>query len=163
MLVQQERPYSRSHLLLVILVLCFVAATASSSWRPPSAPSAAAPLRLHNMMSSNMVLQRAPHRAVMWGQAEPWRTVSITVDEQHIVSTAVDGDGYWRAELQPHPPVFNTTLRVTDGFTTTTLLNVAFGDVFFCSGQSNMQVLHSHQASLSNTGDTQSGACPARC
>ena len=100
-----------------------------------------AALHINNVFSSNMVLQRAPQQAVMWGTGEPGRTVLVAVDGAEPVKGVVSGDGSWRVELLAHRASTGHTVIVTDGNSTITLSNVAFGDVYLCSGQSNMMIV----------------------
>ena len=105
--------------------------------------AAPAPLRLNNLFSNNMVLQRAPQQAVMWGYGEPGRTVTVALLPQNAssaVSAVVSNVGTWSVPLPATPAAMQRTITVSDGSSTITLTNVAFGDVYLCSGQSNMQV-----------------------
>ena len=103
--------------------------------------AAAAPLRLHSAFSSHMVLQRAPQQAVMWGYSEPGRTITVQLDSNNVTSTTVTSVGSWSVKLPATEASFNRTIGVSDGNATVTLTNVAFGDVYLCSGQSNMQIV----------------------
>ena len=51
-----------------------------------------------------------------------------------------DDSGNFTVTLTAHAAALSTTVVVSDGTTTLTLRNVAFGDLLFCSGQSNMQM-----------------------
>ena len=113
----------------LLLLLCFAVG-----------PTVGAPFRLHNLFSHDMVLQRAPQRAVVWGLGEPGSLITAAVDGGDHVSASVDSSGQWRMQLLAHGISFNSSLQVTDGVHSTLLTGVAFGDVYLCSGQSNMQV-----------------------
>ena len=95
-------------------------------------------LRLHQHFSSNMVLQRGPKQAMVWGEGVPGSAVTVLVGGEKAGTATVDGSGDWEARLAVQPLRLNTSVTVTDGTTTLNLTNVAFGDVFLCSGQSNM-------------------------
>ena len=95
-------------------------------------------LSLNQLFSSNMVLQRAPKASSMWGMGVPSSTITIQVDGDQLGSTTVDGSGYWLIRLTPRPLHHNATVTVSDGTTDLRLDSVAFGDVYLCSGQSNM-------------------------
>ena len=95
-------------------------------------------LHLPQAISSNMVLQRAPQSARIWGWAAAGSTVAVTVDSAAYKVT-VKPDGSWTVEFPPHPASVNNTITITGDGQTTTLANVAFGDVYICSGQSNME------------------------
>jgi sialate O-acetylesterase len=96
---------------------------------------AQADVKLPAVFSSNMILQR--DRAVpIWGTAEPGEAVTITFDKATTKTTAAP-DGRWKVMLKSHPAAESLTLTVA-GKNTVTLDNVAVGEVWFCSGQSNM-------------------------
>jgi len=95
---------------------------------------------LSNTLGSGMVLPRAPHAAALWGWIKPGDHVVAHIDGKSFDSTE-DAEGYWRLELAPMPAggPYTITLNTTSG-TSTVLDDVLFGDVFFCGGQSNMQM-----------------------
>ena len=129
------RPHSlmsRTPLLLVLLLSLLLASSHSLSQ--------AATLTLSNLFSSNMVLQRTPQQAVVWGYGEPGSTVTVTISGGDANSSQVGSDGHWSVQLPAQRASHGNTIGVSDGSTTLKLGNVAFGDVFLCSGQSNMQV-----------------------
>ena len=95
-------------------------------------------LKLAAPFSDHMVLQRdRPIR--VWGTAEPGATVAVQLAEQRV-SASADANGRWRAELKPQRAGGPVDLRVSSGDQTVTLTDVLIGDVFLCSGQSNMQM-----------------------
>jgi autotransporter-associated beta strand protein len=106
----------------------------------------AAPLGLHRLFSSHMVLQRDADDPV-WGWAAPGITVTVKVYNQNAAlvqtRTAVAGsDGRWRVSVGPFGLVANNapcSVTISDGATTLTLTDVLIGDVWLCTGQSNMQ------------------------
>src|SRR5882724_8002631 len=106
----------------------------------------AAPLVLHRLFSSHMVLQRDAADPV-WGWATPGATVTVKVFNQSSASiqtnTAVAGsDGRWQVAVGPFGLVANNaaySVTISDGTTTITLTDVLIGDVWLCSGQSNME------------------------
>ena len=62
-------------------------------------------------------------------------------NDQLAVSTTADESGAFLASLGAQPPSFGHTVEVaavTSGINRT-VQDVAFGDVFLCSGQSNME------------------------
>ena len=100
------------------------------------ASAARADVKLSQMFSDNMVLQRDMHVPV-WGQAEPGEKVTVTIAGKHAVAIA-DAKGAWMAKLGPLAAGGPYTLSVT-GKNTLTLTNVLVGEVWVCSGQSNME------------------------
>lgn len=106
---------------------------------------------LSSTLGSNMVLQRAPQKAVVWGFTQPGATVETTFQKATLTSTA-DADGVWRQEL----PATDASEQTYDlGFSSSagekaTMENVLFGDVYLCGGQSNMQFA---MPAITNTSD----------
>jgi sialate O-acetylesterase len=98
---------------------------------------------LHNLFGNNMVLQRDV-AAPIWGWTEPGKEVTVAValadsKEPPKESKATAGaDGKWLAKVGPFPAGGPYTVTIV-GSQTVTLQNVLFGDVWLCSGQSNMQ------------------------
>ena len=99
---------------------------------------------LPRVIGSNMVLQR-DMQAPIWGWASAGEEVTITLSaeaegvEPVSTTTAVaDAEGNWRTELPAMAAGGPYTLRVK-GSNTLELTNVLFGEVWVCSGQSNMQ------------------------
>lgn len=93
-------------------------------------------------LGSNMVLQRQGSGALLWG----FGTVSATVTATAAflpapgLSATVGSDAVWRLRLPPMPAggPYAITLSITTGEPAILLDNVLFGDVYVCSGQSNM-------------------------
>jgi sialate O-acetylesterase len=93
-------------------------------------------LRLHGLFLNNMVLQRE-RNAPVWGGAEPGVPVTVSMAGQTKVTTT-GGDGLWMTRLDPMDAGGPHQLVVSDGVTTLTRTNVMVGEVWVCSGQSNM-------------------------
>ena len=92
---------------------------------------------LHSLFSDNTILQRDIPVPV-WGWAKPGE--NITVSMQGKTATAVaDPDGKWLVKIGPFAVGGPYTLSVT-GPQTVTVNNVFMGDVWICSGQSNMEM-----------------------
>ena len=96
------------------------------------------------MFSSGMVLQRAPHSPSVWGRAAPGSPVVLTVtqfDDVVLTSDPVTTgtDGTWSVVVGSWPAGSGYSLQFSSGEEVVTLQDVAFGDVWLCSGQSNMQ------------------------
>lgn len=89
------------------------------------------------VFGDNMVLQRDIPLPV-WGTADPGEQVTVSLLGQEQTTTAGE-DGSWRLTFQPieaRNEPFEVTIR---GNNQITLRNVLAGDVWICSGQSNMQ------------------------
>jgi sialate O-acetylesterase len=96
-------------------------------------------LALPSVISSHLVLQRAPQQSRVWGTASPSSVVRVTLDSTSPLSTFASTEGEWQVTLPPHPPGVNHTLTIEGDDERVELINVAFGDVYLCSGQSNME------------------------
>jgi len=115
---------------LSILVLSLLLAT----WA--SAAQDQATLHLPAIFSDNMVLQRN-FATPIWGTAAPNQSITITIAGQTKQATA-GADGKWMAKLDPVKEGGPYELTVS-GPGSITYKNVLFGDVWICSGQSNME------------------------
>ena len=102
-------------------------------------PAAASTPKLEaaSIFGSGMVLQR--DRALpVWGWSEPGETISVSF-AGHTVTTKATDDGKWYAPLPPCPASeFGGTLTVTGAKESLTFNDVLVGEVWLCSGQSNM-------------------------
>ncbi len=92
---------------------------------------------LHPLFTDHLILQR-DIAAPVWGWTTPGATVTVEVAGKKAEATA-DAGGKWLAKLGPLPAGGPYTLTVT-GPQTVTLQDVLVGDVWICSGQSNMQM-----------------------
>jgi sialate O-acetylesterase len=98
---------------------------------------ARATVQLPPIFSDGMVLQRDT-AAPVWGWATPGEKITVTLNGQTLFATA-DAGGKWSAAFQKLAPGGPFTLTVTgDRSSPVTLSNVLVGDVWLCSGQSNM-------------------------
>lgn len=98
-------------------------------------PAARADVELPRLVSDGMVLQaRTPIR--VWGRASEGETVKVTLRGQHATATA--HGGRWSATLPPLDPggPFEMTIA---GQNTIVVHDVLLGEVWLCSGQSNME------------------------
>lgn len=100
------------------------------------ASSARADLKLHPLFSDNLILQRGK-AAPIWGSASAGERVTIRFAGQTKTAVA-DGQGHWMVRLSPLQAAAGRDL-IAHGKNAVTLKNVAVGDVYLCSGQSNMQ------------------------
>ena len=103
-----------------------------------------AEVTLPRVISSNMVLQR-DMQVPIWGWASAGEEITITLstedeDAELLFSTSVvaDVEGNWRTKLPAMSAGGPYTLKIT-GSNTLELMNVLFGEVWICSGQSNME------------------------
>jgi sialate O-acetylesterase len=96
----------------------------------------AAPL-LAPVFTDHAVLQRGqPIR--IWGAAKPGASVSLSLGEARATATA-DAQGRWSASFPARDPGAALTLTARAGGETQTISDLLVGDVWLCSGQSNME------------------------
>ncbi len=100
------------------------------------APAARADVTPHPLFTDHMVLQRDAEIPV-WGLAESGEEVTVSLDEASAKATA-GADGKWSAKLPARKAGTGLTLTIK-GKNAVELKNVAVGDVWVCSGQSNME------------------------
>lgn len=98
-------------------------------------------LRFSNMIGDNMVLQQSTS-ATLWGYASPKATVTVTVSwSQSPVTAKADAKGQWQLAVQTPAASFDPqTIKAESNGETVTASNVLIGEVWFCSGQSNMEM-----------------------
>lgn len=96
---------------------------------------------LHRMFQDHGVLQREIPLPV-WGTAEPGEKVTVSIQDQKAEATAA-ADGKWSLKLpalKPGGPFELKVVGVAGGKTSEVVLkDVLVGDVWICSGQSNME------------------------
>ena len=101
---------------------------------------AGAKVTLPSFFSDNMVLQRNADVAI-WGWTDSGSKVTITTTWTGVKFTAVpDKDGKWTATLQTPEAGGPYKIFINDG-ERLTLSNILIGEVWFCSGQSNMEMV----------------------
>ncbi len=94
-------------------------------------------VQLPNIFGSHMVLQQGQSDRV-WGKASPGEEVTVRINGQSK-STRAGDDGKWSVTLDPLPVGGPHTMTV-QGKNTITFDDVLVGEVWLCSGQSNMQM-----------------------
>lgn len=93
-------------------------------------------VKLPNIFGDHMVLQQGQKNKV-WGLADPGESVTVTIGDQSHQTTAA-GNGAWHVFLQPLPVGGPHELTVK-GKNEVKFTDVLVGEVWVCSGQSNMQ------------------------
>jgi sialate O-acetylesterase len=99
---------------------------------------------LHPLFADNAVIQRGI-AAPVWGWTAPNTEVAVTLADSAgkkitDAKTTSDAQGRWEIRTAPTPAGGPYTLTVAAGAQTITAKNVLFGDVWVCSGQSNMEM-----------------------
>ncbi|MBN8215072.1 MAG: 9-O-acetylesterase [Spirochaetes bacterium] len=101
------------------------------------AVNAFADLRLASIFSSNMVLQQEKP-IVVWGWDAPGTQVTVTLGDKTAQATA-NAKGEWKATLAPMKADGKTYALTVKGTSAVVCENVVLGEVWLCSGQSNME------------------------
>lgn len=95
----------------------------------------AAQVRLPQLISDGMVLQRDT-KINLWGWASPNEHITISFDH-YVIKTTAAANGNWKTSLVPlkagGPYVMDIVAK-----NHIVIKNIMVGDVWFCSGQSNM-------------------------
>ena len=98
-----------------------------------------AAVKLDPVFGSNMVLQQQ-RPIVFFGTADKGAAVTVEFNGKAVTAKA-DENGKWKAEFPAMKAgKTNYTVKVSDGKSKVELKDVLIGEVWFCSGQSNMQL-----------------------
>lgn len=95
------------------------------------------PLTLHAMVSDGMVLQRNAEARV-WGWSEPHEKIRVRFLNRSY-QTAADAAGKWTVTLEKHSAGGPYEMEI-EGREKIVVHDILIGDVWICSGQSNMQL-----------------------
>ncbi len=118
---------NRKPLVVIVMVAtCLLAALAAQ-----------AEVRLPHVFGSHMVLQREMPIPV-WGWGNPGEKVEVRLGDA-VASATAGADGSWRVDL-PKQTAGGPFKLVVTGSSTVTLDDVLVGEVWLCSGQSNMEM-----------------------
>lgn len=96
-----------------------------------------ADVKLASLFTNNMVIQRET-QAPVWGRADAGKKVTVSASWGAKAETVAGNDGKWIVKLQTPEAGGPYSLSVK-GNNTINLKNILSGDVWLCSGQSNMQ------------------------
>lgn len=125
------------HLLHIIIITSFFTSQAFAL------------ISLPPMISSNMVLQQNSE-ATLWGWSNPSERIIITSSWKTEVDTVIAfNTGKWKAKIKtpaaggPYTITLKSLARF--GGNTITLENILIGEVWICSGQSNMEMSNNQQ------------------
>jgi sialate O-acetylesterase len=110
------------HSFPILIVACALASSARAVVTPTS------------LFSDNAVLQQNAEIPV-WGTAKDGEKVTVQFDGQS--ATTIAKDGKWMLRLNLHKAGGPFTMTIA-GENTITIKNVLVGEVWVCSGQSNM-------------------------
>ena len=118
----------RRHLVKVFLPLLLI-----------STLPAVARVRLPYFFSDNMVLQQST-KASIWGWARPGSIIQVTGSwNKKQYSCTTDASGNWKTKIETPIAGGPYELKISDG-EPVLIKNVLIGEVWLCSGQSNMEM-----------------------
>lgn len=98
---------------------------------------APADVRLPAIFGSHMVLEQ-DIKIPVWGWADAGEAVTVTLGT-HTSKTTADANGKWRVDLDPVTTTATPLTLTVTGKNSLTFEDVLVGDVWICSGQSNME------------------------
>jgi hypothetical protein len=113
---------------------------------PPAPPPPPIPFGFAKAFGSGMVLAAAPKQAMVWGFCKPGASVSVSLDGDAPIHATIGPDQAtgalttWRVKLPATDAGFtNHSITATSAGKTVSLSSALFGEVWVCSGQSNME------------------------
>ena len=89
------------------------------------------------LFADDAVLQQGM-KVPVWGRADPGEHVTVEFSGQRV-STAADADGKWLVRLAPMKAGNKPQTLTISGKNKIVLTNILVGEVWICSGQSNME------------------------
>lgn len=94
---------------------------------------------LPSLIGDNMLLQQKSD-AKIWGKANPGQKIKITASWNAEAETKSGDDGKWLVKLTTPEAGGPYTIKISARDTLITINNILVGEVWFCSGQSNMEM-----------------------
>ena len=97
-----------------------------------------AKIKLPAIVSSNMVLQRNT-TITIWGWADAKEKIAINASwSKQPINITADTEGNWKVQIETTDSKAPQTIRLKSIASNIFLENILFGEVWLCSGQSNM-------------------------
>ena len=97
-------------------------------------------VRLPDLVSSNMVLQRNT-TITLWGWADPGEKFTVSASWlKNPIPVTVDKAGDWKVNVSTTKTKQPQSIKITGNKEVIALDNILFGEVWLCSGQSNMEI-----------------------
>ncbi len=104
-----------------------------------------AAIRLPPIISSGMVLQQNS-QATLWGWSDPSERFTIACSWKDALDTVTAfNSGKWKAKVRTPSAGGPYTITIKGRFNTIVLDNILIGEVWICSGQSNMEMSNTQQ------------------
>jgi len=120
----------KTRLVVTVTLAALVALGGAAAW---------ADARLPHVFGSHMVLQRDVELPV-WGWADAGEEVSVQIGDRPAVTAKADAEGKWQVKLAAMPAGGPLQMTVR-GKNQVVLEDVLVGEVWLCSGQSNMEMV----------------------
>ena len=99
-----------------------------------------AKIQLPSVLGSNMVLQQNA-KVNLWGYASASKKVKVRTSwDDKEYSALVSSDGKWILQVNTPKAGGPYTISISDGEIPEVLSNILIGEVWLCSGQSNMEM-----------------------
>ncbi|MFQ5754219.1 MAG: sialate O-acetylesterase, partial [bacterium] len=117
---------------IIVMGIIWLVVCSCNAWS-----SVSAAVRLPKVIGDNMVLQ-CDKPLALWGWAEKGENVSVIFDGQ-TVATTTDEAGKWTVKLEPLKANAEPAQMVIEGTNKIVIVNILVGEVWLCSGQSNME------------------------
>ena len=95
-----------------------------------------AEVKLPNVFGDSMVLQQKQENKV-WGKDNPGQSVTVTIGDAKVTGKA-DANGNWEVKL-PAMEIGGPLTMSVEGSSKVSFSDILVGEVWICSGQSNMQ------------------------
>jgi len=95
-----------------------------------------AEIRTPAIIGNNMVLQQNQKNSI-WGWDNPGQSIEVLILGQSYKGKA-DKNGYWKIALNPMKASFSPVSMTIKGSSVLKYTNILVGEVWVCSGQSNM-------------------------
>ncbi|MDP9076676.1 MAG: sialate O-acetylesterase [Bacteroidota bacterium] len=124
----------------LLLLVLLAAGCSKKETTGPQKHTGTGSFALGSLLQSNMVVQR-DKPFVIWGTAAANEKVTVNVSwNLNTLNTFADANGNWKLTIAASPANANpqTITAKPDGGTGVVLTNILLGDVWVCSGQSNM-------------------------
>ena len=96
-------------------------------------------LKLMDLFSDGMVLQQKS-KTKIWGISNENTTINIESSWGVKSSTEADANGNWITEIDTPKAGGPYSMKITDGIKTKEIKDILIGEVWFASGQSNMEM-----------------------
>ncbi|ASU35316.1 sialate O-acetylesterase [Mucilaginibacter xinganensis] len=100
-------------------------------------PAANAQLSTSKLFGDHMVLQRN-HDLPVWGKSSKKAKIKVSLNDQSVIVRA-DEQGHWKAVLHPMGEGGPYIMTIASGKEIITYSDIMLGEVWICSGQSNME------------------------